>query len=112
VDTAAHRRLKTEFGFDTALDEVFRFIYRSLDRKSGLTEYEFDHVLVGNYDGVPEPNSDEIDDWKWIDPAALEVDLKQNPDRYTPWFRIAFAILAATALNGEQKWKADLTPAR
>ena len=45
---AAHRRLREEMGFDVPLQEVFSFVYRAgLD--TGLTEYEYDHVLVGEF---------------------------------------------------------------
>jgi isopentenyl-diphosphate delta-isomerase len=86
---AAHVRLRQEFGFDTKLEEMFTFLYRASDVKTGLTEYEFDHVLCGEFNGKPRPNPDEIDDWKWIDLTALSVDLENNPERYTPWFRMA-----------------------
>jgi isopentenyl-diphosphate delta-isomerase len=109
---AVHRRLRAEFGFDTELIEAFRFIYRSHDVNSGLTEHEFDHVFIGQFDGEPEPNPEEVDDWKWIDPAALRVDLEENPERYTPWFRLAIGMLAPAALKGGGTWKVDPAPAR
>ena len=90
LERAAHRRLRQEFGFDAELKEVFSFTYRATDPASGLTEHEFDHVFVGKYDGNPEPNPEEIDDWKWISPDQLKEDLEKNPSRYTPWFKIAF----------------------
>jgi isopentenyl-diphosphate delta-isomerase len=87
---AAHRKLKQEFGFDTDLHEVFSFIYKALDPESKLTEHEYDHVFVGKFDGVPKPNPEEIDDWKWTSPIRLKKDLAENPDSYTPWFKLAF----------------------
>src|ERR1041384_1067698 len=46
VETAAHRRLREEMGFDCSLAWSFTFTYRAvLDR--GLTEHEVDHVWVG-----------------------------------------------------------------
>lgn len=88
-EAAAHRKLKQEFGFDTPLREVFTFIYKATDPESNLTEHEYDHVFVGKFDGVPKPNPEEIDDWKWTRVSKLKQDLKANPDRYTPWFKIA-----------------------
>ena len=87
---AVHRKLRQEFGFDTDLKETFSFVYKAEDLKSGLTEHEFDHVFVGTFDGVPKPNPKEIDDWKWVTPAVLKLDIANNPERYTPWLRIAF----------------------
>ena len=86
---AAHARLWQEFGFGTETDEVFSFVYRALDAKSGLSEYEFDHVLCGEFAGKPRPDPDEIDDWKWIELAELLADLETNAHAYTPWFKIA-----------------------
>ena len=86
---AVGARLQQEFGFRTELKEIFDFIYRAPDAKSGLTEYEFDHVFYGEFNGEPRPNPDEIEDWRWIELAELLADLKNNPHDYTPWFRIA-----------------------
>ena len=89
LEDAARVRLQQEFGFDTGVEEIFDFLYRASDAKSGLTEYEFDHVFCGEFNGEPRPNPDEIDDWKWVGLAELLVDLKNNPHQYTPWFKIA-----------------------
>jgi isopentenyl-diphosphate Delta-isomerase len=98
LERAAHRKLKQEFGFDTDLREAFSFTYKATDRESNLTEHEFDHVFIGKFDGVPKPNPEEIDDWKWTTPAKLRHDLDSNPDSYTPWFRIAFETLEKKGL--------------
>ncbi len=82
--------MKQELGFDTPLKETFSFVYKATDRKSGLTEHEFDHVFVGQYDRDPKPNPEEVDDWKWISLNDLQRDLERNPKKYTPWFPIAF----------------------
>ena len=37
-------------GIETPLEKAFDFIYNS-KFENGLTEYEFDHVFVGYYDG-------------------------------------------------------------
>mgnify|MGYP003320399502 CR=1 FL=1 len=54
---AGTRRLKEEMGFNTALDELFSFTYKAFF-DNGLTEYEFDHVMLGYYDGFPKINSE------------------------------------------------------
>ncbi|HEY0075387.1 MAG TPA: isopentenyl-diphosphate Delta-isomerase [Abditibacteriaceae bacterium] len=89
LQEAAHRRLREELGFDVPLQELFSFTYRAYDEKSGLTEHEFDHVFIGHYDGVPQPNPQEVDDWKWVSISELEDDLTQHPDQYTAWFRLS-----------------------
>ncbi len=88
VVDAARRRLREELGIDVPLRELFSFVYRAEDPVSGLTEHEFDHVLVGRFDGDPTPNPDEVGDWKWVDPADLAADVSARPDDYTPWFKL------------------------
>lgn len=86
---AAHARLWQEFGFHAEAKELFSFVYRASDAKSGLTEYEFDHVFCGVFDGEPHPNPEEIEAWEWVDLEKLLIDLESNAHAYTPWFRIA-----------------------
>jgi isopentenyl-diphosphate delta-isomerase len=87
LEQAAHRKLRQEMGFDTELKEIFTFIYKaSFD--NGLTEHELDHVLVGRFDGEPEPNPDEAGDFRWASIAAVKKDVAKNPGMYTPWFKI------------------------
>ncbi|MBU5575426.1 MAG: isopentenyl-diphosphate Delta-isomerase [Nitrososphaerota archaeon] len=88
LEDAVHRRLKEEFGFDTGLKEIFSIIYKAKDEKSGLTEYEYDHVFIGEFTGTPKPNPNEIDDYKWITMNELIKDVNKNPNNYTPWFKI------------------------
>lgn len=89
IEKAARRRLNEEMGFDSDLSEVFDFIYRA-NLEDGLIENEYDHVLVGSFDGVPNPDPAEIAEWRWVDMTTLSVDLKEHPESYTYWFRISF----------------------
>jgi len=84
----AKKRLKEEMGFECDLKESFSFIYKA--DLGDLTEYEFDHVLLGKFSGDPSPDREEAEDWKWIDLQYLKKDIKENPEIYTPWFRIIF----------------------
>lgn len=84
---AAHRRLKEECGFDTDLKEIFSFIYK-VNFDNGLTEWEFDHVLVGKYDSEVKPNPDEVEECKWIEMEKLKKEVEKNPEKFTPWFRL------------------------
>ena len=89
LEDAIHRRLQEEMGFDTALKELFTFTYKvKLDHD--LFEHEYDHVFTGTIDGNPTPNPEEVDDWKFVDLKELQKDIKENPDSYTAWLRIAF----------------------
>lgn len=89
LEEAIHRKLNQEFGFDTELKEIFSFVYQASDPNNGLSEHEFDHVFVGEYNNKPKPNPDEIDDWKWVDLNLLKKDLGENSRNYTPWFKLS-----------------------
>jgi len=85
---AAVRRLKEEMGFDCELQEILQFTYKvKLDH--GLWEHEVDHTFRGVYDGEIHPNPDEADDFKWVGRIALLQDVKEHPNHYTEWFKIA-----------------------
>ena len=86
---AATRRLREEMGFVTPLHKVFDFIYKA-DFSNGLTEYEFDHVFVGYYDGEIEPNPDEVSHYQYLSMPDIDHMLKNEPELFTVWFHIAF----------------------
>lgn len=82
----AKRRLKEEMGIECDLREIFSFIYKA--KLGELTEYEFDHVFVGKFEGEPKPDPTEAEDWKWVNPEELKKDVKENPEKYTHWFKL------------------------
>ena len=87
--SAAHRRLVEEMGFDTEVMEIFTFSYKH-EFDNGITENEFDHVIVGKYNEDPVANPEEVEEWKWATREEVLLDIKENPDKYTYWFKIAF----------------------
>lgn len=90
VDEAARRRLREEMGIDTDLTLVFEFVYRA-DVGPGLVEHEYDHVFIGRYDGQPRPSADEVDGWRWVPVHEVARQVRDDPDAFTPWFRVVFA---------------------
>jgi isopentenyl-diphosphate delta-isomerase len=86
-EEAVHRRLKEELGFDTDLYFLFKFQYQARFKDKG-SENELCSVYIGKYDGQPVTHPDEIAEWKWITPEALDMELEENPDAYTPWFQM------------------------
>ena len=86
---AANRRLREEMGFATPLEEKFSFIYKAAF-DNGLTEHEYDHVLVGFYEGTPVLNKKEAANWKWMPLNEVKLDIQENSKNYTPWFKIIF----------------------
>ena len=86
---AGKRRLYEEMGIKTELKKEFEFTYKEV-LGNGLTEHEFDHVLIGNFNGNPILNKDEVEDWKWMSLEEIEKDINENKEDYTVWFVIAF----------------------
>ena len=76
-------------GFNTELFEKTSFIYKA-KFDNGLTEHEFDHVLVGSYNHSPIINPNEVDSWKWMSMENVKKDIKDHPENYTAWFKIIF----------------------
>jgi len=100
VQDAATRRLEEEMGFQTPLRKAFSFIYQtSFD--NGLTEYEFDHVFVGTYDGLVSPDAAEVAEYEYVKPDQVEADIAVYPQRYTEWFKIAFPKLSMYLTTSE-----------
>ena len=89
IEQAAHRRLMEEMGFDCDLSTKTSFIYKAAF-ENGLTEHEFDHVLVGSFNGEINFNPTEVKNFKWINLEELQIDLLQNNQNYTAWFKIIF----------------------
>ena len=86
---AGIRRLSEEMGFITSLKEVTSFIYKA-PFDNGLTEHEFDHVMIGFYEMDPVINKKEVKDWKWMPLESVKSDILMNPEIYTAWFKIIF----------------------
>jgi isopentenyl-diphosphate delta-isomerase len=88
IEQAGRRRLQEEMGFDCEVQKIFAFVYR-VQLNDGFSEHEYDHVLVGRFDGDPTPNREEVDDWKWVDLSVLRNDLQAHPNNYTYWLRLS-----------------------
>lgn len=86
---AGKRRLMEEMGFTTSLTENISFIYKA-PFDNGLTEHEYDYILLGDYNDEPNINPDEVSEWKWMSLEDIEKDMKVHPEHYTEWFKIVF----------------------
>lgn len=95
---SAQKRLKFEMGIDTPLEKVFDFIYKA-GFDNGLTEYEFDHVYVGKYNGHVQPNEDEVEDYCFKSLEEIHDSIQSHPHKYTEWFKIAFPRLQDYLIN-------------
>ena len=86
---AAHRRMVEEMGFDCDFEEVFSFHYKA-KFSNELTEHEIDHVFVGFSDQAPVINPEEVAEYRYANMETLAKEIKDMPENFTIWFRIAF----------------------
>ena len=86
---AGKRRLLEEMGFTTELKKTTSFIYKA-PFDNGLTEHEYDHILVGTYNEDPTINEEEVASWDWMSLESVEKEIKDAPEKYSAWFKIIF----------------------
>ena len=89
---AALRRLNEELGFETSIEKLFDFTYKT-NFDNGLTEHEFDHVFSGVYNGVINFNKAEVQDFCYRAVDENESSLQSHPQKFTEWFKIAFPLV-------------------
>ena len=92
TEQAALRRLQEELGFTVAISKAFHFTYKAAF-DNGLTEHEFDHVFVGEYEGDMQLNEEEVSEVCYKSMADIRTEIDQKADHYTEWFKIAFPLL-------------------
>ena len=87
VCAAATRRLEEEMGIRVEkFNERLTYIYR-VPMKEGLIEHEYLHVLFGQSDAHPQPNPDEVKNFAWMYPEAINSEIIRTPDKYAFWFK-------------------------
>ncbi|MEW2426931.1 isopentenyl-diphosphate Delta-isomerase [Micromonospora sp. NPDC047644] len=110
---AANRRLSEELGAGPVeLTEVGVYVYYAEDPATGRVEFEYDHVLRGEFlPGAPLlPDPDEVAELRWADPAALEAELKLDPRSYAPWLGGVVNRLLRPAESGSGGTGPAMTP--
>lgn len=90
--SAALRRLEEELGFTTSINKAFHFTYKAVF-DNGLTEHEFDHVFVGEYEGEMQLNNEEVSEVCYKQMADIKAEMEHSAGDYTEWFKIAFPLL-------------------
>ncbi len=87
IEEAGKRKLLQEMGISCHLNYSHKFVYK-VELDNGLTEYEWDYVLVGYYDGAPDINLNEAQAWKYESLESIRNDVKHHPENYTSWFKL------------------------
>lgn len=83
----AERRLFEELGIKADLTEKFNFIYKA-DVGKNLWEHELDYVFTTIYNGDFHLNEDEVSEIRFISMQDLDIEMKNNPENFTEWFKI------------------------
>jgi isopentenyl-diphosphate delta-isomerase len=99
LEQATTRRLQEELGFETDLEYVFHFSYRT-EFENGLVENEIDHVYFGIYNGAILFNTTEANAVEFAPMDEIEKRMEKNPGEFTVWFREALPML--------KKWQSQL----
>lgn len=97
VDYAVNRRLEQELGMRTDAEFVYKFQYHAQFDDTGA-ERELCWVYLGHCNDLPQPNKTEVADWRFISAEDLNRELTEQPDNFTPWFKMEW-----TRLNTEHK---------
>lgn len=87
IIAAAKRRLKEELNIEAEELIIINSILYKVEFENGLTEHEYDHILIGKWDRDPVLNREEADDFRWISSAGLVEEVSKEPEKFTYWFR-------------------------
>lgn len=108
TEAAALRCLEDEMGVRALrLEKAFTFTYHARVSPE-LTEYELDHVFVGDYEGEPQPARDEVKEWRLDDLERVALDTRTNPEMWTAWC----ALLVEPLLRFRQRSLDHILPTR
>ncbi|MEO8960737.1 MAG: isopentenyl-diphosphate Delta-isomerase [Ginsengibacter sp.] len=84
------RRLKEEMGIVCKTQFQFSFIYKAA-LENGLIENELDHVYFGTTDDIPQPDAEEVKDWKYIGIKQLKEEIDTHPEKFSAWLKVCFS---------------------
>ena len=92
MEVATLRRLDDELNTSAELQFVYKFRYQARFGDRGA-EHELCHVYLGRIAGTVQPNDEEIAAVQFLRPDELTAQLEENPEAYTPWFRLEWNAL-------------------
>ena len=96
---AAYRRVREELGCDASdIREVDSFVYRAVF-DNGLTEHEYDHVLLGRLVGELDPDPAEVSDVRWVGFQDLARELADQPEVFSAWAPMVLSIAMRESLS-------------
>jgi isopentenyl-diphosphate delta-isomerase len=99
---ATGRRLAEELNIAAELSFVYKFRYQASYGELG-SEHELCHVFLGRIDADVRANAEEIAAIRFVSAGAMDLELAQHPERFTPWFKLEWDALTTdyAAMLGE-----------
>lgn len=87
METAIMRRSQQELGIVTQFQYLYKFKYQVPYMNIGA-EHELCWVFVGRSEDPIQVNENEIAGWRFINARDLAQEMRQNPEHFTPWFKL------------------------
>jgi isopentenyl-diphosphate delta-isomerase len=87
VESAVQRRLREELGMESNAVFLYKFEYQARYDETG-SEHELCWVFAGHTTDEPQINPTEIADWRWMSAEAVDRELVEQPDRWSPWSKM------------------------
>ena len=85
LEEATWRCLEDEFGIKEKIPLKNLGFFNYFAQYGEFCENEHCTMMVGEYDGEVNMNSDVSYEYKWMDKTNFLKDIEQNPKNYTPW---------------------------
>jgi isopentenyl-diphosphate delta-isomerase len=101
LDDAVNRRLEEELGLTAELEHLYTFNYHAMFKEVG-SEREVCSVYLGRSDGPVQANRREISSWRWVSSEALDREIAERPQEFTPWMKLEWPEVRA-ALAGDRR---------
>jgi isopentenyl-diphosphate delta-isomerase len=95
IGGAVERRLREELALEAPVRFLFKFRYHARYDALGA-EHELCHVYAGPLIGRPAINPNEIAATTMMPAGALDRELADRPERYTPWLKLEWARVRET----------------
>jgi len=98
MELAVSRRLVQELGFECPLIFLYKFRYYAQYGGVGA-EHEYCWVYYGRLRGRVDANENEVADWRFVDVSELEAELSEQPQQFTPWFKMEWVHIRSNHLS-------------
>ena len=105
---AVHRRLREELALEAQVRFLFKFRYHARYEAAGA-EHEICHVYAGPLIGRPAVNPNEVAATTMMAARALDRELADRPELYTPWLKLEWARVRETWPTVQESIRAGST---